>query len=42
MLCHSIIPESAHAAFYRAGEYFKIEIRIAKLTEDYIVDLSDI
>ncbi|CAD8089951.1 unnamed protein product [Paramecium sonneborni] len=38
-----VIPETAHAAFYRAGEYFKIEIRVAKVNQKtFTVDLKDL
>lgn len=29
-----VIPETAHAAFYKAGEYFQIEMRIANIDKE--------
>ncbi|CAD8107555.1 unnamed protein product [Paramecium primaurelia] len=38
-----VIPETAHAAFYRAGEYFKIQVRIAKVDQTtFQVDVNDL
>ncbi|CAD8161852.1 unnamed protein product [Paramecium octaurelia] len=38
-----VIPETAHAAFYRAGEYFKIQVRIAKIDQStFQVDVNDL
>ena len=37
-----VVPESAHFSFDKAGEILGIEIRKAKLDEDYRVDLSDV
>ncbi|CAD8177666.1 unnamed protein product [Paramecium pentaurelia] len=38
-----VIPETAHAAFYKAGEYFKIQVRTAKVNQKtFTVDLKDL
>lgn len=39
----SVIPETAHAAFYKACEYFKIEVRTAKINQTtFAVDVKDL
>ncbi|KAF4652862.1 Sphingosine-1-phosphate lyase 1, partial [Perkinsus chesapeaki] len=38
-----VIPHSAHAAFIKAGQFFGVDVRIAKLTEDVMdVDLNHV
>ncbi|CAD8082611.1 unnamed protein product [Paramecium primaurelia] len=38
-----VIPETAHSAFYRAGEYFKIQVRVAKIDQSsFQVDINDL
>ncbi|KAF4685226.1 Sphingosine-1-phosphate lyase 1 [Perkinsus olseni] len=34
-----VIPHSAHAAFIKAGQYFGIDVRVARLTED-VMDVN--
>ncbi|EER06740.1 L-tyrosine decarboxylase, putative, partial [Perkinsus marinus ATCC 50983] len=37
-----VIPRSAHAAFIKAGQYFGIDVRIARLNEIMDVDLNHV
>lgn len=37
-----VVPESAHAAFYKAGDYFDVEIVKAPLQKDFRADVAEI
>ena len=37
-----IIAESAHAAFWKAAEYFRIKLHVLKVNEDYILDAGTV
>jgi glutamate/tyrosine decarboxylase-like PLP-dependent enzyme len=35
-----VMPESAHAAFHKAGQYFNIQVRVVPLDDEYRADLA--